>query len=784
MRLWIPVAILFAVVAPVAAQAPGPASATSAPLPLDLAFDATRIRTLDQPAISPDGRWLAFETHRSPAKAADSDLKGERRFLPNGTPSSSVGLRLHLSRVDDGATRAVCGSTVNCWRASWSPDSARIVYYSDEGGFPQLWMHDVAAGRSRRVSDARIKAKLWPGDEAAWSPDGREVFVPIELPGPAAAAPAKDETAERKRVRVYRSGSEVLQDPAAPPPGSLWSFFLKENNATLTAIDIASGRVRVLVPAETVPRPNNLQLSPDGRWVSYLSVFSTKDVSSSDVFNDLAVVPAAGGPVTVVASDLEMDEYSRYAPGYRWRPGTSQVVFMKRRRLWIVDVGADGPGEPRQLASDLGELHADPFIFTADARAIVVGLPSKGEQLYYTSLPRAIAIVPFEGGAPSVFDVKGLPIRANAHHLWQPVPGVVYLTHQNDATGERSILKLDLAAKATTVVWKGKARLDIVGSEGKKDTLITRYEALDAPADFFAFDASFGAPRRITRVEPRLQGIAAGPAEVFTTTVPGFDGRLLDAQTVVFLPPGGAAGQRLPTLVYLYAGSRLATNIQSFGGGSPASIPVQIFTTRGYAVLLVDVPLGPQGTGGNPIQEMADAVLPQVYHAARLGYTDIARVAIMGQSYGGYSTLAMLTQSNLFRAGMALDGLYDLSGSFSQMTIAGVPNFMWAESGQGRMGTHPWADLKRYLANSPYYLADKIHAPVLLIHGENDNTCPVVEAEHMFNALLRLKKDAQLATYPGEGHVPGEWSHANAVDAATRMVEFLGKYLAAGRQGT
>jgi dipeptidyl aminopeptidase/acylaminoacyl peptidase len=80
----------------------------------------------------------------------------------------------------------------------------------------------------------------------------------------------------------------------------------------------------------------------------------------------------------------------------------------------------------------------------------------------------------------------------------------------------------------------------------------------------------------------------------------------------------------------------------------------------------------------------------------------------MGQSCGGYSTIAMTTQTNLFRAAMALDGVYDLAGGYARMyPDGGAVNFLWSESGQGRMGTHPWGDLRRYRANSPYYLADR-----------------------------------------------------------------------------
>jgi dipeptidyl aminopeptidase/acylaminoacyl peptidase len=93
------------------------------------------------------------------------------------------------------------------------------------------------------------------------------------------------------------------------------------------------------------------------------------------------------------------------------------------------------------------------------------------------------------------------------------------------------------------------------------------------------------------------------------------------------------------------------------------------------------------------------------------------------------------------------------------------------------MGATPWEDLDRYVANSPYYRADRIRSPLLMIHGEADDTCPVEDAQKMFGALKRLGTKAQLAVYPGEGHVVREWSREHAVDAAERILAFLGKQL-------
>src|SRR5205807_7291247 len=168
------------------------------------------------------------------------------------------------------------------------------------------------------------------------------------------------------------------------------------------------------------------------------------------------------------------------------------------------------------------------------------------------------------------------------------------------------------------------------------------------------------------------------------------------------------------------------------------------------------------GTPGNPLQETIDVLLPQIYRAVDLGYVDTFRLAIMGQSFGGYGTAGVISKTNLFRAAVAISGLYDLGGNYGYNDkYNAFFNQSWSEQGQVRMGLHPWANPLRYVENSPYYLADKIRMPFLLIHGQEDDCCKVEEAEKLFSALKRLQRDAKLVIFPG-GHVIHDWPRPDA----------------------
>jgi dipeptidyl aminopeptidase/acylaminoacyl peptidase len=764
------------------ARAAEPAAAAAKPLPLEVAYAQVQLPRHVRFVLSPDGRYVAFEVQAPKTKVPGEDAGAEARFLPSGAPSSAEGMRLQVAEVNGGATRRVCGESANCWRGSFSPDSRLLAFYSDQDGEVGVWVYDLQSGASRRVGKVRIKAKLWPGDEAAWSRDGKEVFVPVapEVPGAAAATPGDAEKAPAgagPTVQVFRTKVEGGGAPT-DPTAAAQEHFTRENNATLAAVELATGNVRVIVDAGASPRPACLRLSPDQRWVSYLSVFRLPDQTSSETLYDLAIVPAAGGSPIPVATGIQVPEGDYFGAIYRWTPDSRRIAFLKDKRLWISEISAKGAGQPRRLGEQLGDLQEEPLLLTADGSGVLVGLAPVGEMTYYFVPARALALVPLDGREPRTLELSGRPLPADQSTLWQPEPGMFYLVVDERGAGRRSILRVDTVTGATRAAWTGQGRINVVGALPDDTGVVARFEGLATAPDLYRFSRDFAKTTRISHVEPRLDGVTVGPMEAFETVIPGHDGSLRTVETNIFLPAGAKRGDKLPGLVYFYAGLPFSLYAQDYGGGAPNSIPVQVFATRGYAVLFCDVPLGPQGKGGNPMQEMADTVLAQVYRAADLGYIDVRRVAIMGQSYGGYGTAAVITQTNLFRAAMALDGVYDLGGEFARMDSGGGSfNFVWSETGQGRMGTHPWADFKRYIDNSPYYQADKINTPLLLIHGKADQTCPVEQAQKLYNALKRLDKDCELAVYAGEGHVPGEWALPNAVDATERMLDYLARHL-------
>jgi len=279
------------------------------------------------------------------------------------------------------------------------------------------------------------------------------------------------------------------------------------------------------------------------------------------------------------------------------------------------------------------------------------------------------------------------------------------------------------------------------------------------------------------------------------------NGDSLDA--VVVLPTPYSSGRRYPVVTWVYAGDVYSDTV-----GAPAnplsasSLNLALLAARGYVVLCPSMPLGPgqlsgrnvlpqlvNGTlpsgGSDVLQQLTNGVLPAVDRLVALGIADPNRVAVMGQSFGGYSTLGLVTQTKRFRTAIALAVQSDKLSQYgalrpwdryrddAQVSLAN-PKMM--EAGQDRLGASPWANLWRYLVNSPVIYADRVETPVMIMQGDLDFEGPE-QAEEFFMALYRLGKRARLVRYVGEEHVIQ--SPGNVRDMWARIEEWLSQTMPA-----
>ena len=168
----------------------------------------------------------------------------------------------------------------------------------------------------------------------------------------------------------------------------------------------------------------------------------------------------------------------------------------------------------------------------------------------------------------------------------------------------------------------------------------------------------------------------------------------------------------------------------------------QLFVLHGYALLdNAAMPIiGDAETVNNTyVEQLVMDAQAAVDKAVEMGVVDRDRVGVFGHSYGAFMTANLLAHSKLFRAAVAESGAYNRT-----LTPFGFQS-------EGRTF---WEAPDVYTKMSPFWFADKIKTPILLIHGEADDntgTYPI-QSERMFAAIRGNGGTVRLVMLPAEAH--------------------------------
>ena len=161
---------------------------------------------------------------------------------------------------------------------------------------------------------------------------------------------------------------------------------------------------------------------------------------------------------------------------------------------------------------------------------------------------------------------------------------------------------------------------------------------------------------------------------------------------------------------------------------------------------------------------------------------DPNRLALVGQSAGGWATLGLITQTQRFRSAIASAGysnLASLYGTFygqARYGDSGHPQryqllrMLQFERGYCAADAPPWEQPERYRINSPIWRVADVRTPLMLVQGEID-FIPVQQGEEFFTALYRQGRRAQFVRYAGEGHTIA--ARENVIDLWRRIDEWL-----------
>ena len=266
-------------------------------------------------------------------------------------------------------------------------------------------------------------------------------------------------------------------------------------------------------------------------------------------------------------------------------------------------------------------------------------------------------------------------------------------------------------------------------------------------------------PPRVMARSPRPEGdprtLLVPSAETYDLVdfgrVEDFDFEAEDGSVIpgrVYYPPDFDASKKYPLLVYYYGG--VVPTERSFGGRYPKNW----WAAQGYVVYVLQ-PSGAVGFGQEraarhvndwgkrTAQEIIDGV--EAFLSAH-PFVDRDKIGHFGGSYGGFMTMLLATQTDLFAASISHAGISSIASYWGE----GWWGYLY--SAVAGADSYPWNRPDLYVEQSPLFMADKITNPMLLLHGTSDPNVPPGESDQMFIALSILGKEVEYVRIADEAH--------------------------------
>lgn len=225
------------------------------------------------------------------------------------------------------------------------------------------------------------------------------------------------------------------------------------------------------------------------------------------------------------------------------------------------------------------------------------------------------------------------------------------------------------------------------------------------------------------------------------------DGTVVDGY--MCLPPDFDANRKYPLIVYYYGGTS-PSNASFYHLYSP-----QVFASRDYVVYV----LNPSGTTGYGQEysarhvnawgkRTADEIIQGVKEFCKAHpFVNKDRIGCLGASYGGFMTQYLLTKTDIFHAAISHAGISNVTSYWGE----GFWGYSYNSVAAAK--SYPWTDPELFTKQGSLFNADKIHTPLLLLHGTVDTNVPIGESIQLFNALKILGRDVEFITVKDENHV-------------------------------
>jgi dipeptidyl aminopeptidase/acylaminoacyl peptidase len=651
--------------------------------------DWYRMTTLSGPAVSPDGKWVAFTVMT--VREKENKRHQEVWMVPTqgGDP-----IRMTSPSLESSNPR-------------WSPDGRLLLFSSSRPeSKARTWglRMDVPAGEAFEVdslpdgdytADGRMVAysdtAAGPKREGEKPSDSYAKMPPMARPPYGAITrpidPARFDGRQLTEMRYKANGRGFLPGPREA----------RRYQARQIWVRNVDGAKRQLTNDEY--SHNGPSISPDGRWVLFTADHELRPDSVSEAGRDsLAQLPY----------DAKRDEAPR-----------------NDTDLFVMPV--DG-GRPRRLAPING--FARGAAWAPDGKRVAwVASTNRTE-------PVRIWMMPVAGGEP--VNLLGNWTYEPRWFEWRPDGTILF---QAAVGGRDAIFTLDPATKAIKEVVSGRRRLMGIDVDPQARVLAYLSTTVTQPTELFLANADGTGEHQVTRFNQPVNAEIAWPeAERFTyQSVGGFE-----IEGWLMKPYGYEPGKKYPLVFYIHGGPHSAYGegwFDEFASIAGAGMWVLYTNPRGSSGYGAKYTYSTRGRWG--LEDYQD-LMKAVDIAAKRPDVDSTKMGVTGGSYGGFMTAWVTTRTTRFKAAETDRMISNWWSWYGASDAQGLTEFEF----YGK----PWENPKLYDQYSPIRYVDKVETPTLMVQSEEDFRTPMPEAEQWYMALQKRGIPVELVRYPRSNH--------------------------------
>ena len=808
-HIFVAVLIGCGVSVPLTAQSTAPAaSAASAAAPIESTsgynlppkniLDVMRAPSPPYPLVSPTQDTIllmAMQDYPSISRVATPFLRlagvrveprnHSKHDTPGGYGITPCAVSYDLVRIADHAqTQVVLPEGACPGIPVWAADGKHFAFVNLALDSVELWIGDARTGEVHQVPGVRLNPMF--DDAMQWMPDQKRLLVKLVPEGMGAPPP---EPVVPIGPSIQETGGEKGQSSTYENRDTLGNrhdedLFDYYAASQLALVDAATGAI---TPVGKPANYESLGPAPDGQHILVTAIHKPYSyVTTYDRFPKEVEVWKVSDPTHVLAMTIASLPLADRVPIQGVPLGPRDFSWRATEPATLVWAEALDGGDWNVKVPVRDKIMLQKAPFESSAQEITrteqryegfdwsdlpsVGLLNEYDENRHWRRTFLLDVDDLKGKPRLLWDLStdehyanpGHPVEhqlANGFSVVRQEGDSIYLSGTGSSPeGDRPFLdRLDLKTQKSERLFRSDKTsyerfLSFTGPDS--GTFLTWHQSPADPPN--TFQRTLGKPLAAATGEAAFASTSVAITHIpdATPEVRAIKKRLvkykradgMDLSFTLYTPPGYQEGTRVPTILYAYpldyADPSKAGQVVGSQETFTRLYEYSLLLLGGYAIIdNASFPIvgDPKKAYDTYLEQLVADAKAAVEEAVRIGVADPDRIGVTGHSHGALMTVNLVAHSSLFRAGAATSGSYNKT-----LTPFGFQSERRSV----------WEAPDVYMKVSPFFSADKLKTPLLIVHGGEDanpGTTPL-QSQKLYEAIRGNGGTARLVILPHEPH--------------------------------